>query len=60
MAHLHHSRHRSTAWDATYTEAEANGPHDHAACQVWRRERMAGDVATVLKVTSPGRDSDGE
>lgn len=52
MAHLHHSCHNGTGQDATYAEAEANGPHDQAAYQAWRRERMTADVAAVRSATS--------
>jgi hypothetical protein len=40
----------NTARDKTYSEAERLGAADAAAYGVWRRDRMAADVATVMRV----------
>lgn len=47
----HYSMGNGSAHDTVYSESERlNGAADARAYQAWRRERMAGDVATVRAV----------
>lgn len=56
IPHLHyHVRGAGAQRDRTYSEAEKNGTADYAACQAWRTDRKAADVATVCAVTGTPR-----
>lgn len=54
IEHVHWSNGKAQV-DATYAEAEARHQEDRDAYEVWKKERMADDVATVRALVEKAR-----